>query len=818
MLSEISKIDEYLTHYAKHLGAKSVETDRPLYTPGLDESLDFSRLLRSPKGAQANAVNALVRDWETQLALILCGEMGTGKTWMGAVAVHLHAKGRPYRACIMAPNHLIDKWSEEIEMTLPGVSVRTFEKSGDGYDDSYREVLAYADSCRGEDSVKVTKDGRQDRPRWSVPDRPEWCIIGRNQAKWEPKWEPMGKTPWVRNPGIFHDRIYKLTDRGGNPKSVKMSHLSCPKCGQIARNGDTVIDPKKFSSQVTCKTLYLVEVADEKRPATGLDVVIPLPDGVSKNSEVGRLLAYKGRTYRVAECGEPLWTWTPSPRKWAPAKIVQTKMDRLFDYFILDEMHEEKSASSAQALAACKIMTASKRVIGLTGTLIGGYAPHLFPLLMRMAPRTLIAEGFEWGGEMAFSKIYGRIDTTYTTTIGGGEGRSRGGKASGSTSMRKESDTSVNEDVKPGIVPTFFGRHLMDKTVFVTLEEMGDELPEIMDDDRSLVPCHMDDALAAEYKRVAGELVETNKMLVLKGSMKLMSCLQQTLLGYPDRPYGWRAPIEVSAYRPHAWACGYFEGEKAKAHYSDWVSVCQPADLDTGVLYPKEKALFDICHKEACEGRQTWDYVMQTGKRDIQGRLKAILESGGLKVGVLRQSTAEPRERMEWIKANGPKNHVIISHPQLVSTGLDFFDKKGSFNYCSLVFYQSTYDVNLMRQAGRRHWRVGQVKECRNFYLYYQQTMQHQAVNHIGEKYAAAKSLEGKFSAEGLAAMAEGGIGMTEMAAALSKKIEDPRGSWGKLRSDKPKPAVLDDDLLSLFASADIDDDTLALFAGVGAA
>ena len=137
MLSEITKIDQYLTAYAADLGRKSVETDKPLYTPGVDESIDFSSLLRKPKGAQANAVNALVRAWDKQLALILCGEMGTGKTWMGAVAVHMHAKGQPYRAAIMAPNHLIDKWADELEMTLPGVHVRTFEKSGDdSYDDS----------------------------------------------------------------------------------------------------------------------------------------------------------------------------------------------------------------------------------------------------------------------------------------------------------------------------------------------------------------------------------------------------------------------------------------------------------------------------------------------------------------------------------------------------------------------------------------------------------------------------------------------------------------------------------------------------------
>src|SRR4051794_28374223 len=82
--------------------------------PGVERSIDLSGLIRRPNPAQANAVNALVWARGCPLSLILCGEMGKGKSFMGAVAARMHADGKPYRACIMAPKYLIDKWAEEL--------------------------------------------------------------------------------------------------------------------------------------------------------------------------------------------------------------------------------------------------------------------------------------------------------------------------------------------------------------------------------------------------------------------------------------------------------------------------------------------------------------------------------------------------------------------------------------------------------------------------------------------------------------------------------------------------------------------------------
>ena len=169
------------------------------------------------------------------------------------------------------------------------------------------------------------------------------------------------------------------------------------------------------------------------------------------------------------------------------------------------------------------------------------------------------------------------------------------------------------------------------------------------------------------------------------------------------------------------------------------------------MVYPKEQALIDICKKQKKDGIQTWVYVNMTGKRNIQPRLKMLLEREGLRVGILRSATSTPIEREEWIAAHGREFDVMLSHPELVSTGLDLFSKvQGGHNYSTIVFYETGYNLFTMRQAARRAWRIGQPRDCRVYYLYYKETMQHKAMSLMSKKMAAAQALEGEFSADGL--------------------------------------------------------------------
>ena len=208
-----------------------------------------------------------------------------------------------------------------------------------------------------------------------------------------------------------------------------------------------------------------------------------------------------------------------------------------------------------------------------------------------------------------------------------------------------------------------------------------------------------------------------------------------------------------------------------------------PPDLDGSVVRPKERSLLELVREERLYERQTWVFVQMTNKHDVAGRLERLLRMDGLWARVLRSSVPLAK-RESWIAKHAPGADVMISHPKLVETGLDLFDKGGKHNFPTLLFYETGYNLFTLRQAGRRAWRIGQREDCRVYYLYYEGTMQERAMTLMGKKLAASEAIEGKFSSEGLASLVGDGDSV-EMALArsLAEELDDLDASreWKKV-------------------------------------
>jgi hypothetical protein len=273
-----------------------------------------------------------------------------------------------------------------------------------------------------------------------------------------------------------------------------------------------------------------------------------------------------------------------------PAKLIHKKLKGYFRYLILDEVHEEKAADTAQANAAGSLAAACRKVIALTGTLIGGYAEHLRPLLFRLAPRTLVAEGLDWHKAMPFVERYGRIDTIIRKrdNDGGGE----------ENSQSRGSSRSVTKVCRPGIMPTLFGRHLIGNAVFLGLEEVSAVLPRL---DETVLPVALDDDLAAAYEELQGKLTDAIKEMIVKGDKRLLGTMLQTLLAYPDYPYEWDT-------------VGYTQ--RAPDGSAVFIPVAEPQNLEPAIR-AKEKALLDLVKREWTLGRQVWVDVTMNGERDV---------------------------------------------------------------------------------------------------------------------------------------------------------------------------------------------------------
>ena len=142
-------------------------------------------------------------------------------------------------------------------------------------------------------------------------------------------------------------------------------------------------------------------------------------------------------------------------------------MRGVFDYLICDEVHEEKSETSARANALGALVASCRKVVAMTGTLIGGKAGHVRSLLFRMSPKSLKAESLSWQDDMEFARRYGRVDTIITekTTVADDNRRSHG------------KSTTKRQAEQPGIMPTLYGRHLIGNTIFLSLKDVAENLP-----------------------------------------------------------------------------------------------------------------------------------------------------------------------------------------------------------------------------------------------------------------------------------------------------------------------------------------------------
>ena len=318
---------------------------------------------------------------------------------------------------------------------------------------------------------------------YGKPSVAEWYVIGRDTAKLGPGWRPAVVLKQVQ---------FKTTRKASEvgPKQVDSSgtFLYCPRCGvQLIKT--TKKDPAGVA--------ILMKVLAEKK-------------------------------YSCQQCHEPLWQSVRKPRiaSRGPAGFIPQKQVRKLDYLIVDELHENKGADTAQANAVGSLAAASRKVIAMTGTLIGGYAEHLRPLLFRLSPGSLIGEGFAWDEPMPFNDKYGRIETVITERDSGGA----------ENSQSRGSSTNKVRYCRPGIMPTLFGAHLIGNAAFLGLQEMNAALPTLRE---YVVPIEMDPELAHCYWKVDQALRATLKQMLVRHDRRLLGTMLNTLMAYPDHPFGW---------------------------------------------------------------------------------------------------------------------------------------------------------------------------------------------------------------------------------------------------------------------------------------
>jgi len=444
---------------------------------------------------------------------------------------------------------------------------------------------------------------------------------------------------------------------------------------------------------------------------------------------------FRKRKRFCAFCLSPLWQADNSRlRRYAISEYIKKHMNGFFDFFIADEVHELKGGSTAQGNSFGALASACKKTIAMTGTLLGGYGDDIFYILYRLSPGTMKQEGLEYHRISEWMSRYGVLEkiTKYSSQ---------------DNICSKGKKTSTILKRKPGISPMVFSNHLMGKSAFLHLADIALELPAISE---QVVYVEMDPMLESAYKELEAELTTAMKEALVQGSKRLLGTYLNSLLCYPDKPFDNQPVIDPRTKD--------LPIEKQKV-------VAVPMELPKSRTYAKERQLADIVSKEVRMGRKCFVFATYTGTKDITPRLKDILEKEGLKAEILR-STVKPELREEWV-TNKVEQGVdcIIANPKLVETGLDLLD------FPTIIFHQTGYSVYTLRQASRRSWRIGQDRDVKVYYLFYKGTIQEKALQLMGSKMEASLAIEGKFSEEGLMAMAQGEDMSTALAKALVEGI-----------------------------------------------
>ncbi|WP_044797002.1 DEAD/DEAH box helicase [Bacillus cereus] len=717
-INGINDLNEYLLEYSPVMLDKVTKLDEPLHQPMKEQALShFDTYQRPLFPVQAHVSTGAAKALQVQKGIIIQGEMSSGKSAIMTATVdgYFHLTGKKgYRTCVFVPPTLTEKWAkEEIRHLIPDAEVHLIKRT--------------------EDLIRIHQSWIQaGRPK---PEKPTFFVISFTTMRGDS----------IKQMPLPYKQIALSKKSEEEVQRYYKNGYYCPDCGAKLRkktssimvhqaNGEQkeVCQYKDFTgSDLDSKTNKNSVCADcnsniwspkvKTKYASFKDwtkyenkLVQAIKEG---NKQLQKQLELENRVkpYDAKQSGRAY-------RKVATVEYIRRKMKHFFDALIVDEVHELKS-ETAQGTALGSLAKVCKKVVAGTGTLFGGRASDVFYTLWRLFPQKMVKSGFEYSSLMEWNETYGNIERTYY----------HDGEVTSNIASRGAQGNLDKTKVVPGISPYVFTQFLMDTTINVRLKDVWPNPVELINVPTILVEMSEEQKQAYEHMKESFEkAIEGAKGTPDVG--KLWLSYIRTGNSYPDNMNHYPNYHLDNAERELVWSNEEFR-------------------FDEDCIQPKEKKLQEILHTEISEGRPTIIYVSDTGstvkERDIQPRLQKVAEQvPGAKVAILRTNTVTPPKRSAWLKeqVNSGVN-VIICSQELVKVGLDLLATP------TLIFYQLSFSLFTLNQAARRHWRIGQTKQCRTFYLGYRETFQEQMAQLIAQKNKAAEAMNGDATSDGLNAM-----------------------------------------------------------------
>ena len=728
---EVSNVTGYLNTFGVTVADRIRNQFMPLFDPASeplsDEVLSINDFITQHAGyslydAQLAVAEAVKRQLDRRRTALIIAECGSGKTKIGSTALGaLHGLWTAQKKCgkgksfgiVMCPSHVTKKWVREIGETLPDTyamvvhNITDLNRLYSMYEQGDKSVYAVFSKERARDGYM-----RYPAVRWNRRRRAFLCPDCDTAIEMEISEDGTRYT-------VPADQFFFL-------KEHKKNHV-CPNCGEplwSAVNPDRQTDWVKIGEY---GWVYRYGAAAHLKRTKSERIVDQL--------------------LKIEQDPDGFYPVRGAQRRYPLSTYIKKKLHGKISGFLCDELHEYNN-DSGQGDAMAELYGASKLFVGMTATLINGYSSGIFHLLYRIVPGLMLKDGKQYSSPGEFDAEYGVVENTYET------------RDAEYNSNRRASKRKTKSRQLPGVSPLVFSRFLLEYTAFLSLSDMGKELPSYEEIPIALeMPIDVRDAYK-EAERALQSILRSDR----KAAQKILSTYLNLLTVYPDQPY---AQPEV-------------------IHPITGSAIVAPKDCgDFSRLLPKEEETLEIVQRKVANGERVLIYTSWT-RTDSQQKLLKLMRENGYRAEILTPQIATEK-REEWVDKRVKNGlQVLITNPRCVETGLDLNA------FTTIIFYSMGYNLFTLRQASRRSWRINQTAPKVEVYmLYYTDTMQAKAMKLMASKLAVAGIIEGTFSEEGLAAMSDV-KDMTsqmakELAAGIRDNVEDIAAAFKKMAIINPE-------------------------------
>lgn len=632
---------------------------------------------------QKHLAIGLARTLRAKRNALLQGEMGVGKTTVGLATIDaLDA----YPAIVMGPPHLVEKWLREAAEVIPGVQVRELAKVGrNGGPGDVNDARQFVDDWRagrlGTKAIAVISEtsaklgsgwGGAPATRYTLPrcrneeerqDSTERQRFRKAAAEYRQARERLLELRKSDDTAALARQREKVAQLRKQALGAAVAYPVCPDCGRIQSSRDGyILSFKVFDkSPKHCTQSTQGWARDEQ----GRRIL---------NDDQQPIWVWDTRQENAPRCNSAIFAFGDKFRRWPIADYIRRQAGGVFQMLVADEVHQFRGKDSDRGRAFHHLIGATKYHLGMTGTVYGGKSTSVFYLFYRLFPQ--VRQEFAHNDEKKWAGRYGVLETRQY-----GKGSDEEGAAAyGSFNATRRGKVMVTE--LPGVSPAILGQ-IFDTSVFVSLKDLGATLPSYGEEAIALT---MSPEQSGQY-----HLMENTLRSEARQHPRWLSTWLQWSLSRPNS--GFRDEKVIKLERDE-------DGNvTARQQFMDLPAIVAGADA-VGIneygepIYeangndplPKEAWLASYVKAEKSAGRKVLVFARQTGTRDIQPRLKAVLEAAGLRALVL-SSSVSTRQREAWINDRSGRVDALICNPKLVETGLDLVQ------FSTVVFYEMDYDL-----------------------------------------------------------------------------------------------------------------------------